>query len=118
MEIIERNNFSLAENLCLLLDMKLDTAKIMKEIKLMRLENKIKSMEFADKIGISPQYYSQLENNARDLDIGLLNKICEAIGISTIELILKTHQNIDTNSDSAGKVIEAIENIISIYKNK
>ncbi len=46
-----------------------------------RKEKKLTQQEIADKIGVSRQYYNDLENEKRSPSVGLAQKIGDVLGI-------------------------------------
>ena len=46
-----------------------------------RKEKKLTQQEIADKIGVSRQYYTDLENEKRSPSVGLAQKIGDVLGI-------------------------------------
>ncbi|MBC8233970.1 helix-turn-helix transcriptional regulator [bacterium] len=55
--------------------------KLGKTIKSLRIETGLKQKELAEKIGISPNYLSLIENDKREPSISLIEKIAEVLNI-------------------------------------
>lgn len=52
-----------------------------KTIKILRIGLQIKQRDFAEKLGVSPNYISLLENNKKEPSLSLLRKVAKALGV-------------------------------------
>lgn len=53
----------------------------------LRKENRMTTVELASRIGVKPQYISQIENGKRSPSLRILQKIASVLGITTSELL-------------------------------
>jgi transcriptional regulator with XRE-family HTH domain len=74
-----------------LLDMNLDKSKIVEFLKDQRKLKKMNQAELAKKTDLFQQKISQLENLTLDFSIDELNSWCNALDLSTMQVILYTH---------------------------
>lgn len=55
--------------------------KIGQTIKILRIGLQIKQRDFADKLGVSSNYISLLENNKKEPSLALLRKLAKTLGV-------------------------------------
>lgn len=60
--------------------------KIGEKLKILRLNKNLKRAVVAEKAGISYDYLTKIENNQRNPNIAMLEKICSALGVSIKQL--------------------------------
>lgn len=56
------------------------------KIKLARISKKEKQYEFANKLGITPQYLAKIENGQADIRLSLMKRIANELSCSIQEL--------------------------------
>lgn len=80
--------------------MKRTTKEIQQEklqtlLKKIRQDKRIRQVELADKLHVPQSYISKYESGDRRLDILELRQVCDAIGISLQEFILKLEESLN-----------------------
>ena len=69
--------------------------KLQKLLKQIRQDKGIRQVELAERLNVPQSYISKYESGDRRLDILELRQICDAIGISLQEFILKLEDSLN-----------------------
>jgi transcriptional regulator with XRE-family HTH domain len=79
-----------------------NTPRLGAHLRLLREERGLMSKELADKAGLAPNHYSELENGRRRLTTAVLEKLAPGLGLATEELREKLREMAGTGDAQRG----------------
>ena len=91
------------------------------KVKYLRTSLNLNRREFADKLGITPQYWSNVENGKIKLSMKMLRNICDAVGCTMEYLTLdsvpidKPDYSFDDIEPSPPSFVEELEKLSLLY---
>lgn len=86
--------------------------KIGKAIASIRKEKELKQVELAKLIGITNSYLSEIENDNRNPDLVMLEKICNALDVPIAVFILKATNEADIRDPSRKRLVREIKPLL------
>lgn len=86
--------------------------KIGKAISQVRKERNLSQTDLAIKSGISNSYLSEIENDRKKPDIGLLERICQELNVPIQILVLKAALEADIKDPEKQRLVREIEPLV------